>query len=65
MNISRQADQLLRQFGMEPVRNELPGGFSKGMKQKMMLMIGFLSKPDVYIVDEPFIDWIPEPPEIS
>lgn len=50
-----QADQLLRQFGMESVRNELPGGFSKGMKQKMMLMIGFLSKPDLYIVDEPFI----------
>lgn len=51
----KQAAQLLRQFGMEAVRNELPGGFSKGMKQKMMLMIGFLSKPDVYIVDEPFI----------
>ena len=41
-HFERQADQLLRQFGMEPVRNELPGGFSKGMKQKMMLMIGFL-----------------------
>jgi ABC-2 type transport system ATP-binding protein len=50
-----QAETLLRQFGMESVRHELPGGFSKGMKQKMMLMIGFLSKPDVYIVDEPFI----------
>lgn len=54
-HFEEQAEQLLRQFGMETVRNELPGGFSKGMKQKMMLMIGFLSKPDVYIVDEPFI----------
>ncbi|NMO97377.1 ABC transporter ATP-binding protein [Paenibacillus lemnae] len=50
-----QAMELLRQFGMEKVKDQLPGGFSKGMKQKMMLMIGFLSRPDVYIVDEPFI----------
>ncbi|WP_054958627.1 ABC transporter ATP-binding protein [Paenibacillus dakarensis] len=50
-----QADLLLQKFGMEQVRDHLPGGFSKGMKQKMMLMIGFLSEPDVYIVDEPFI----------
>ncbi|GIP28090.1 ABC transporter ATP-binding protein [Paenibacillus sp. J23TS9] len=54
-SFSRDADRLLRQFGMEEVKNDLPGGFSKGMKQKMMLMLGFLSKPDVYIVDEPFI----------
>lgn len=50
-----QATRLLQQFGMEHVRDGLPGGFSKGMKQKMMLMIGFLSEPDLYIVDEPFI----------
>lgn len=51
----REATRLLQQFGMDQVRDQLPGGFSKGMKQKMMLMIGFLAKPDVYIVDEPFI----------
>ena len=51
----RDASRLLLQFGMDQVRDQLPGGFSKGMKQKMMLMIGFLAKPDVYIVDEPFI----------
>lgn len=50
-----EAERLLRQFGMEEVKHDLPGGFSKGMKQKMMLMLGFLSEPDVYIVDEPFI----------
>lgn len=49
------AERLLKQFGMENVRNDLPAGFSKGMKQKMMLMLGFLVQPDVYIVDEPFI----------
>lgn len=49
------AETLLVQFGMGHVRNDLPAGFSKGMKQKMMLMLGFLVQPDVYIVDEPFI----------
>lgn len=49
------AEGLLKQFGMEHVRNDLPAGFSKGMKQKMMLMLGFLVQPDIYIVDEPFI----------
>lgn len=51
----REAEQLLERFGMDHVRDDLPAGFSKGMKQKMMLMLGFLVKPDVYIVDEPFI----------
>lgn len=49
------AERLLKQFGMDHVRHDLPAGFSKGMKQKMMLMLGFLVQPDVYIVDEPFI----------
>lgn len=49
------AGKLLVQFGMDTVRDDLPAGFSKGMKQKMMLMLGFLVQPDVYIVDEPFI----------
>ncbi|GIP54186.1 MULTISPECIES: ABC transporter ATP-binding protein [Paenibacillus] len=51
----RESLLLLEKFRMTEVRNHLPGGFSKGMRQKMMLMIGFLLKPDVYIVDEPFI----------
>lgn len=33
----------------------MPANFSKGMQQKVMLVIGFLIKPDVYIVDEPFM----------
>ncbi|MEK4433664.1 ABC transporter ATP-binding protein [Paenibacillus sp. FSL K6-2862] len=49
------AEELLVRFGMDHVRDDLPGSFSKGMRQKMMLMIGFLASPDVYIVDEPFI----------
>lgn len=51
----REGGKLLDKFRMREVRDHLPGSFSKGMRQKMMLMIGFLQKPDVYIVDEPFI----------
>lgn len=51
----RSANELLERFRMTDARDKLPGGMSKGMKQKMMLMLGFLLKPDVYIVDEPFI----------
>lgn len=29
--------------------------FSKGMQQKLMLIIAFLLEPDIYIVDEPFV----------
>lgn len=51
----RKAEQLLARFRLYEVRHHLPSGFSKGMQQKMMLIIGFLIEPDVYIVDEPFI----------
>lgn len=51
----RSAVELLERFRMTDARDQLPGSMSKGMKQKMMLMLGFLLKPDIYIVDEPFI----------
>lgn len=54
-DFERSANELLERFRMTDARDKLPGGMSKGMKQKMMLMIGFLLKPDIYIVDEPFI----------
>ncbi|MNI48818.1 ABC-type transporter ATP-binding protein EcsA [compost metagenome] len=53
--LEKKGRALLGRFGMTEVRDHLPGSFSKGMRQKMMLMIGFLTSPDIYIVDEPFI----------
>ncbi|GIP41051.1 multidrug ABC transporter ATP-binding protein [Paenibacillus sp. J31TS4] len=49
------AERLLARFRLTEVRHHLPGSFSKGMQQKIMLLVAFLQKPDVYIVDEPFI----------
>ncbi|MDA7027290.1 ABC transporter ATP-binding protein [Bacillus sp. CLL-7-23] len=49
------ANQLIEQFSLEQVIHEYPGTFSKGMQQKLMLIHAFLMKPDMYIIDEPFI----------
>ncbi|UOY92851.1 ABC transporter ATP-binding protein [Ectobacillus sp. JY-23] len=50
-----EALKLLHVFQMEESQHEYLGQFSKGMKQKAMLMLAFLAKPSIYIVDEPFI----------
>ncbi|MCD9024508.1 ABC transporter ATP-binding protein [Cohnella silvisoli] len=49
------AEKLLRRFRLQKVKHEYPVRFSKGMQQKVMLIIGFLLKPELYLVDEPFI----------
>lgn len=53
-------EELLARFKLGDVRHHLTTSFSKGMQQKVMLIIGFLTKPDVYIVDEPFIGLDPK-----
>ncbi len=47
--------QLLKEFKMEKRLNWFPAHFSKGMKQKVMIMCAFLVEPSLYIVDEPFV----------
>lgn len=49
------ADNLLRRFRLKHAIHDYPIRFSKGMQQKVMLIVGFLLKPDLYLVDEPFI----------
>ncbi|MCY8508864.1 ABC transporter ATP-binding protein [Bacillus mojavensis] len=49
------AQSLLETFSLDHVKHELPVTFSKGMQQKLMLIQAFLSKPDMYVIDEPFI----------
>ncbi|WEG12026.1 ABC transporter ATP-binding protein [Pullulanibacillus sp. KACC 23026] len=46
---------LLKQFQMEERLDWFPGHFSKGMKQKVMILCAFLINPSLYIVDEPFV----------
>jgi len=51
---------LLKKFRMEGKLEHFPNTFSKGMRQKVMVMNAFLYDPKVYIVDEPFIGLDPK-----
>src|SRR5699024_2714306 len=46
---------LLKEFRMEKQLNWFPVHFSKGMRQKVMIMCAFLIEPSLYIVDEHFV----------
>ena len=47
------ADRLLKEFGLYERRNHLAKGFSKGMKQKLILCMAMLTEPQVLFLDEP------------
>ncbi|WP_349409600.1 ABC transporter ATP-binding protein [Pseudalkalibacillus sp. SCS-8] len=46
---------LLKEFRMENKLKWYPSQFSKGMKQKVMIMCAFLIQPSLFVVDEPFV----------
>ncbi|OZI10394.1 multidrug ABC transporter ATP-binding protein [Bacillaceae bacterium SAS-127] len=46
---------LLKEFRLQQKMNWFPAHFSKGMKQKVMIMSAFLTEPSLYIIDEPFV----------
>ncbi|MCC3358009.1 ABC transporter ATP-binding protein [Bacillus sp. REN16] len=54
-HFNERAMKLVNLFHMEKVIHKLPSTFSKGMQQKVMLITAFLIKPDIYIIDEPFV----------
>ncbi|WP_248925746.1 ABC transporter ATP-binding protein [Paenibacillus hamazuiensis] len=47
--------ELAEQFRMRDKLGLLPGHLSKGMRQKVMIMSSFLVRPDLYVIDEPFL----------
>ncbi|RLI17362.1 ATP-binding protein [Candidatus Bathyarchaeota archaeon] len=47
------ARHLLKEFGLYERRNHLARGFSKGMKQKLILGMALLTEPQVLFLDEP------------
>ncbi|SER96273.1 ABC transporter ATP-binding protein [Salisediminibacterium halotolerans] len=49
------AEHLLKEFRMTKMKNWFPSHFSKGMRQKVMIMSAFLIEPPLYIADEPFV----------
>ncbi|MBM7643822.1 ABC-2 type transport system ATP-binding protein [Scopulibacillus daqui] len=54
-DFQKRMNRLLEMFRMENKLKWFPGHFSKGMKQKVMIMCAFLVQPNLYVVDEPFV----------
>lgn len=50
-----QAHYLLSEFRMVKMKHWLPETFSKGMKQKLMIICAFLVEPSLHVIDEPFV----------
>lgn len=53
--LASRSEILLKEFRMEKRLNWFPSHFSKGMRQKVMIMCAFLVDPSLYIIDEPFV----------
>lgn len=49
------ANKLLETFRLANKLDWFPTNFSKGMKQKVMIICAFLTNPNLYIIDEPFL----------
>lgn len=51
----KRAEVLLETFRLQNKLDWFPANFSKGMKQKVMVLCAFLIEPSLYIIDEPFL----------
>ncbi|NGP45432.1 ABC transporter ATP-binding protein [Bacillaceae bacterium SIJ1] len=51
----QEAERLIKLFEMEAAMHRYPTEFSKGMQQKLMIILAKLPTPHLYIVDEPFM----------
>lgn len=47
--------KLLQRYNMEKTEQLFPDHFSKGMRQKMMIIMALLMQPSLYIIDEPLM----------
>ena len=51
--LTRKIGVLLELFGLSAAANQAIGAYSKGMKQKVMIVAALLHDPDVLVLDEP------------
>ncbi len=56
----KRMNELLKLFRLKDNLHHFPNSFSKGMKQKVMIMCAFLYDPSIFIIDEPFIGLDPK-----
>lgn len=51
----QRTNELLTMFRLDKKEQWYPTHFSKGMRQKLMIVMAFTLKADLYIIDEPFL----------
>ena len=49
----KRASKFLKEFGLYERRNHLVRGFSRGMKQKLLLCMALINEPQILFLDEP------------
>lgn len=54
-NWREMSDYLVRTFALEERLEELPATFSRGLRQKTSLILGFVRPSSLLLVDEPFV----------
>ena len=51
----KKAERLLKIFRLDNKLDWFPAKFSKGMRQKVMIVCAFLNDSNYYVIDEPFL----------
>ncbi len=59
-SLTNRANELLNIFQLDHKLHDFPTTFSKGMQQKVMLILAFLDEHSTYILDEPFMGLDPQ-----
>lgn len=59
-DVVERIEHLLTIFRLSKVRHHYPTSFSKGMQQKLMIVLAFMLRPKLYVIDEPFIGLDPK-----
>lgn len=50
----KKAERLLKMFRLDKKLDWFPANFSKGMRQKVMIICAFITNAKIFIIDEPF-----------